>query len=73
MNFTSFILPLIVRERKDFIMVKIKKNTNLYIRTKESIQYLRAVLRWSLVEPKVLPQEILCFPLFFPQDYYTLK
>ena len=44
----SFILPHIVRERKDFVTVKIKNYTNLDKITQESIQFHWAV-PWALL------------------------
>ena len=48
MDFTSFILPTIVQERKDSSEVIIKKNTNLDKRTQEKIQFLQAVPQASV-------------------------
>ena len=68
-DFTFFILPHIVRERKDSSALIIKKNINFDKKTEESIQFLQAV-PWA--PPLVPPLEIVCFPSFFHQGYYIL-
>jgi len=73
MDFTSFILPHIVWDRKDSSVLIIKKNTNLDEQTQESIQFLQAVpqalLRSAL--GTALQNHRLSF-IFFCQDYNSV-